>query len=33
MFKSNNKTIVLNILYVPYTTEEISFLYMQKGIF
>ena len=29
-FEKNNKTIVLNILYVPYNTEEISIAYNSK---
>ena len=29
-FKLNNKSIVLNILYIPHNTEEIKHAYMSK---
>ena len=30
IFESNNKTVALNILYVPYNTEEIRCTYKSK---
>ena len=30
MFEKNNKTIALNILYIPHNTEEIRYSYKSK---